>query len=80
MDSLRLAKSADGTQLVATWGSAPGAKDYVLYEDTARAGAFTTVTGTGTSGTTGVTTAMPATNRFYLLSARSNLCGEGTKR
>lgn len=80
MESLRVNKVAGGTQLRATWGSVPNAEDYVLYEDTSVAGAFTTVTGTGTNGTTGLTTPMPATNRFYLLSGLSALCGEGTKR
>jgi hypothetical protein len=79
-DGLRLTKSPAGGSLVATWGNVPAADDYVLYEDAAVSGQFATVTGTATNGTSGITTPMPPSNRYYLLSVRSNLCGEGTKR
>ena len=65
-----------GSNLVLTWTNVAGATDYAVYEDASPSGTFTTLTGTAASGTTGLTVAIPAAERFYKAAAR-NSCGPG---
>jgi hypothetical protein len=66
-----------GASLQFTWTNTAGADDYVVYESGTANGAFSTITGSASGGTTGLTLPMPSGNRFYLIAARSLLCGEG---
>jgi hypothetical protein len=65
-----------GAGMYFTWTDAAGADDYVVLEDSSPEGAFSLVTGTATSGATGLTLAqMPAAPlRFYLVSGRDGGC------
>lgn len=63
-------------QLRLTWANVSGATDYVVFEDASPSGTFGTQTGVAASGTTGLTVAMPAGNRYYRVRAR-NGCGLG---
>ncbi len=78
---LRVARAGSGpaATLHFTWDDVGGATGYAVREDASPAGAFATVTGTATSGTTGLTVPLPAGNRFYLVAAR-NACGESPLR
>ncbi|HZE89831.1 MAG TPA: hypothetical protein VE404_09795, partial [Verrucomicrobiae bacterium] len=62
------------------WSDIPQAADYVVFESTTKNGAFTTVSGTSTSGATGVTlTVSPAAITYYLVAGRGG-CGTGPKK
>jgi len=76
--NLRLAKTTGGNQRL-TWDAVTGAADYVVREDPSPSGPFSTVSGTATSGATGLT--LPATVglRYYLVAARG-ACGAGPIR
>lgn len=75
-NSVRVTKTAGGNPLI-KW-SDTGADDYVVYEDTAASGTFSTVTGTEISGATGVEDTVHSGNLFYLVAARNGTC-EGPK-
>lgn len=75
---VHLQKAGGGANLKLTWTDVSGAAGYQVYEDAAPDGPFSTQTGSSTSGSTGLTVAMPPGNRYYLVAAR-NACGEGPK-
>jgi len=59
------------------WTNVPGADEYIIYYNGAPNGNFSYLVTQGTDGTVGTTgPAYPGTF-FYLISARSTLCGEG---
>jgi hypothetical protein len=60
-----------GGGLLITWTNTADAADYVVLEDSAPSGAFSLIAGASQSGATGVVLSMPAGNRFYLVSGRS---------
>lgn len=65
----------EGTNLHFTWDNVTGATDYVVREDAAPSGTFAAITGTSTSGDTGLAVPMTLGTRFYQVAAR-NACGE----
>ena len=75
--NLRLSKVNGGASLTLTWNNTTNATDYVIYEDIAPDGTFTAQTGTSASGVTGLTMAMPAASKFYLIAGRNAACGVG---
>jgi hypothetical protein len=68
-----------GGGLQLTWDAAADADDYVVFSDTSPNGSFTTVAGTASSGTTGLTLAMPPGTEFYLVAGRNATCGVGPR-
>jgi hypothetical protein len=74
---LKLQKLNNGANLKLTWNNTTNSTDYVVFEDTAPNGAFTTQIGTVASGLTGITVAMPSSNRYYLVAGRNATCGVG---
>ena len=62
-----------------TWGDVPGATTYRLYQDTVASGAFTTVVGASSSGTTGLDIALPAAPLVFYKIAAANCGGESSK-
>jgi hypothetical protein len=77
---LLLAKVNGGSQLRLSWQGAANADGYLVFEDTASNGMFSTVVGATPSGTTGLTIPMAPGNRFYLVAAQNSACGVGPKR
>jgi len=75
--NLKLQKLNGGVSLKLTWNNTTNSTDYVVFEDAAPGGAFVTQTGTSASGVTGLTIAMPTSNRFYLVAGRNATCGVG---
>ena len=75
--NLRLQKVNGGVSLKLTWNNTTNATDYVVFEDTSPKGAFSTQTGTSTSGVTGLTIPKPSINKFYLVAGRNSTCGVG---
>jgi hypothetical protein len=73
-----LRKAGGGGQLNLRWTDVPGATQYEVFEDSSPSGAFTTSSGTASSGDPGLTVAMPSGTRYYLVAAR-NPCGTGPK-
>ena len=65
--------------LVVKWTNLPDASSYDVYQDTSPTGTFATLTGTAVSGTTGLSTAMPAGTAVYFKVAGRNGCGLGPK-
>lgn len=68
-----------GGNIKLTWNNVSGASDYVVYFDSAASGTFASTAGTATDGPTGLTIAIPASTRYYLVTAR-NACGESPKK
>ena len=75
--NLKIQKINSGANLKLIWNNTTNATDYVVYEATSPNGAFTTQTGTSTSGLTGLTIALPSGNREYLVAGRNSACGVG---
>ncbi len=71
-NTLRLDRSLSAV----TWGEVTNQQSYSVYEDTTANGVFSTLTGTATSGATGVSIAFDAMNKFYKVVA-VNACGTG---
>jgi hypothetical protein len=69
-----------GADLKLTWDDAANADDYLVFSDTAPNGAFSTVAGIASSGSTGFTVGMPPGIEFYLVAGRNSICGTGPKR
>jgi len=69
-------KNEGGSQIKWTWTDVSGAADYCVVEDASADGGFSTVTGTASTGVTGLTAATPPGVRFYKVFAR-NPCGSG---
>ncbi len=64
-----------------TWTDVAGAGDYVVFQDTAKNGSFTNVTGAASSGSTGLTAPMPPDPIvYYLVAGQNPICGAGSKR
>lgn len=80
VDQLVMHKVNGGGSLRFTWGTATNAEDYVVVEDSESDGPFITVTGSASSGTSGLTIPMPAGTKFYLVAGRSDACGIGPKK
>ena len=78
VSGLLVSKSLDETDLIFNWTDMPIADDYVLFQDFSPDGNFDLIVGTATSGTTGITTAVPFGNRYYLV-AGQNDCALGPK-
>jgi hypothetical protein len=78
--NLRLAKLDGGLTLRFAWDDAANADGYVVFADQDCGGAFNAQVGTASSGATGVTTAMPPTSEFFLVSGTNTSCGIGFKR
>lgn len=74
---LKLQRILPGPNLKLIWNNTTNATDYVIFEDTAPSGIFTTQTGTAASGVTGITIPQPSTNRYYLVAGRNAACGVG---
>ncbi|MBI3448669.1 MAG: FG-GAP repeat protein [Acidobacteria bacterium] len=62
-----------------TWSDIPLAADYVVFESATKNGAFGTVSGTSTSGATGLTLGVPPGVITYYLVAGRGGCGTGPK-
>lgn len=77
VSNLKVQKINSGTSLKLTWNNTTNATDYVVFEDPAYSGPFTTQTGTSASGVTGLTIAMPSGNRDYTVAGRNAACGVG---
>jgi len=75
--NLKLQKLNGGANLKLTWNNTTNSTDYVVFEDAAPNGPFTTQIGAVASGATGLTIATPSTNRFYLVAGRNATCGIG---
>ena len=71
-NSLRLDRSLSAI----TWGDITNRQSYSVYEDTSAGGAFPTLTGTASSGATGVGISFDASTEFYKVIA-VNACGAG---
>lgn len=67
-----------GTNLVLHWTDVSNSLSYQVFEDSTASGGFTTVTGTATSGTAGLSVAIPSADRYYRV-AGTNGCGGGAK-
>jgi hypothetical protein len=78
VDGLLLGLSPDGSEIHFQWTDAPGATDYVVFQDFAASGPFFVPVDTATSGVIGATVSTPLLNRYYLVAGR-NSCGVGPK-
>jgi len=63
-----------------TWDDAANADDYLVFSDASPNGAFSTVAGIASSGSTGLTVGTPSGIEFYLVAGRNRTCGIGPKR
>ncbi|MGH9870395.1 MAG: FG-GAP repeat protein [Candidatus Polarisedimenticolia bacterium] len=80
LELLALPNPAAPASLKFTWTDVTGADDYVVLQDTTN-GPFTTVTGTASSGSPGLTVPLPPGSLVYFLVAgRNAVCGEGPKQ
>ena len=75
--NLKIVRVNGGASLKLTWNNTTNATDYVVFEDTAPSGPFTTQIGTSSSGVTGLTIANPSGSRYYLVAGRNATCGIG---
>jgi hypothetical protein len=71
--------SKSGGSLVVRWANLGDAGSYDVYQDTDPNGAFATLTGTATSGLSGLTVGMPAGSAVSFRVAGRNGCGLGPK-
>ena len=74
---LKLGKNV--TEFLLTWENLASATSYAVYEDMNPSGEFATLSGTATSGTTGLPLPLSGDLRYYLVAAQ-NGCGEGIKK
>jgi hypothetical protein len=80
VSNLRVTATMNGAGLQFTWDDVAGADDYVVREDDLPNGAFAVTTGVATSGNPGLGAPMPPDIRYYLVAARTSICGEGPLR
>jgi hypothetical protein len=74
---LGVAPAGGITELHLTWSDVADAEDYVVFEDGSAGGSFQTITGTSTSGSTGLTIPMPGSLTYYTVHGRNASCGIG---
>ena len=81
VEGLLLDTVNSGADLVFNWTNTTNADDYTVFEDSSPRGLFNTITGTATSGVTGLTVPTPPDALlYYLVAGRSVACGAGPKR
>ena len=78
--NLLLATANSDGDLVLTWDDTANADDYLVFGDARPDGTFDTIIGTATSGTGGLSVAMPPGTDYFLVAARNSVCGLGPKR
>ena len=77
VSGLVVQKINNRTQLRMTWNNTTNASDYVVLQDTAPDGLFSSQAGTSLSGSAGLTLAMPTGDRYYSVAGRNAACGIG---
>jgi len=77
-NNLKVQKVSGGASLKLTWNNSANATDYVVFQDASPHGSFGIVSGSSTSGLTGLTVSTPPGNMVnYLVSGRNTTCGIG---
>ncbi|MBN2384781.1 FG-GAP repeat protein [bacterium] len=80
-DSFMLEKSTDGSEITMTWQDVSGGEFYVVFNDSNPAGSFETELAGSSSGSVGLTVAMPTESIvYYLVAGANDTCGLGPKR
>jgi hypothetical protein len=77
--NLRLEKRDGGASLRLMWDDAANAESYLVYEDQSPSGAFDSLGGTATSGSTGLVLSAPPDSEFFLVAGSNSTCGTGLK-